>query len=111
MAYTVYKHTFPDGKVYIGITSMKPEKRWNKGKGYRRKKNYRYVQPLMARATLKYDWDDIKHEVLFEGLSKEEAEQKEKELIALYRSNEAEYGYNIESGGGTGVKAKAKTSN
>lgn len=26
--YIVYKHTIPSEKVYIGITSMKPEKRW-----------------------------------------------------------------------------------
>ena len=24
----VYKHTSPSGKVYIGITSNSPEKRW-----------------------------------------------------------------------------------
>lgn len=24
--YTVYKHTFPNGKVYIGITKRAPEK-------------------------------------------------------------------------------------
>lgn len=27
----VYKHTSPVGKVYIGITHQKPEKRWQKG--------------------------------------------------------------------------------
>jgi hypothetical protein len=26
--YTLYKHTAPNGKVYIGITSRKPESRW-----------------------------------------------------------------------------------
>lgn len=36
MGYTVYKHTSPSGKVYIGITKRKPEYRWNKGKGYRK---------------------------------------------------------------------------
>lgn len=29
MNYSVYKHTAPNGKIYIGITSMKPENRWN----------------------------------------------------------------------------------
>lgn len=33
--YIVYKHTFPNGKVYIGITKMSPKQRWgNQGKGY-----------------------------------------------------------------------------
>lgn len=34
-SYTVYKHTSPSGKVYIGITCRKPEYRWNHGKGYK----------------------------------------------------------------------------
>lgn len=97
--YYVYKHTFPNGKVYIGITSLKPEYRWRDGKGYRRKHKGKWVQPLMANAVGKYKWDDIKHEVLFSGLTKEEAEAKEIELIAFYKSNQREFGYNIESGG------------
>lgn len=32
--YCVYKHTTPNGKVYIGITSKNPLKRWNNGIGY-----------------------------------------------------------------------------
>lgn len=99
-SYYVYKHTFPNDKVYIGITSRKPEARWGRdGKGYRRKIKGKWIQPLMARATLKYKWDDIKHEVLFEGLTKEEAEAKEIELIAFYKSDDPEHGYNIEHGG------------
>lgn len=98
--YCVYKHTFPNNKVYIGITSMKPEKRWGRdGKGYRRKQKGRYTQPLMAKATLKYKWDEVIHEILFEGLTKEEAEAKEIELIAFYKSDQKEFGYNIEHGG------------
>lgn len=33
--YTVYKHTTPSGKVYIGITKQKPWQRWNNGNGYK----------------------------------------------------------------------------
>ena len=103
MSYCVYKHTFPNGKVYIGITSKKPEYRWGKnGTAYvRRRKNGEYDQPLIAKAILKYGWDNIEHEVLFDGLAKEEAEQKEIELIAEYKSNQIEYGYNIANGGNT----------
>ena len=100
MSYCVYKHTFPNGKVYIGITCMKPEHRWKKnGKGYLEKKNDNYCQPLMAYAVLKYGWKNVKHEILFENLTKEEAEQKEIELISYYKSNQKEYGYNISNGG------------
>lgn len=31
--YSVYKHTAPNGKVYIGITGKDPEKRWLNGGG------------------------------------------------------------------------------
>ena len=34
--YCVYKHTSPSGKVYVGITKLKPKYRWNNGKGYKR---------------------------------------------------------------------------
>ena len=27
--YKVYIHIFPNNKVYIGITSQKPKRRWN----------------------------------------------------------------------------------
>ena len=89
--YCVYKHKFPNGKVYIGITSQNPLKRWSGGSGYRNQK-------LMYAAILKYGWDNIKHEILFDGLTKEEAEQKEKVLIAKYESSNPVYGYNILDG-------------
>ena len=90
--YKVYKHTFPNSKVYIGITCQEPNDRWLNGKGYRH-------NAYMVNAIQKYGWDNIKHEVLFDNLTKEQAEEKEIELIALFNSNRREYGYNIESGG------------
>lgn len=38
--YTVYKHACPSGKVYIGITSMKPEKRWDNRRGYKSNQHF-----------------------------------------------------------------------
>ena len=90
--YSVYKHTLPNMKVYIGITSQKVQYRWNNGYGYKR-------QPYFMQAIKKYGWDNIKHEILFENLTKEEAEQKEIEMIAFYKSNQKKYGYNIANGG------------
>ena len=90
--YTVYKHTSPSGKVYIGITHLKPEKRWNSGRGY--KGNIHFTNAIN-----KYGWDNFKHEILFENLSKEEACQKEIELIAFYKSNDKKLGYNQSIGG------------
>lgn len=90
--YTVYKHTCPNGKVYIGITQQNIELRWrNSGQGY--------IGQRFYRAILKYGWDNIKHEILFTDLTKEEACQKEIELIIEYRSNNPKYGYNGSLGG------------
>ena len=89
----VYKHTSPSNKVYIGITCREPEKRWGKdGKKYSGNEYF-------TNAINKYGWDNFKHEILFEDLSKEEACQKEIELIAYYRSNEHDFGYNKSTGG------------
>lgn len=93
--YFVYKHTSPNNKVYIGITQMNPEYRWNHGKGYI-KNQYFY------RAIQKYGWDNFEHEILYEGLTKSEACNKEVELIALYDSTNPEAGYNISLGGELG---------
>lgn len=90
--YIVYKHTCPNGKVYIGITSQLPRVRWKYGGGYKHSAHF-YA------AIQKYGWNNIKHEILFENLTKEEAEQKEIALIALYKSTDREYGYNIAEGG------------
>jgi hypothetical protein len=72
--WTVYRHTSPSGKVYIGITSQNVERRWNSGKGYTLCKAF-------YNAILKYGWDNIKHEVLFTNLSEERAKKLEIELI------------------------------
>ena len=90
--YTVYMHKTPSEKVYIGITKQKPVKRWLHGEGYQ-KQSYFY------NAIQKYGWDNIDHIVLCSGLTREQAEEKEKELIELYKSNDREHGYNIENGG------------
>lgn len=99
-SFCVYKHTFPNGKVYIGITSQNPNKRWKNGLGYLIKhKNGEYNQPSMARAIIKYGWENVSHEIICEGLNKKEAESKEIELIAFYKSDNPKFGYNISHGG------------
>lgn len=93
MDYSVYMHVNKtNGKRYIGITSQKPLYRWKNGLGYRSQKRF-------FSAIKSYGWDGFDHYVLRENLSKAEAERTEEELIRKYRSNEEEYGYNIENGG------------
>lgn len=92
--YKVYKHIFPNGKCYIGITGRNNvESRWG------RNGNAYHGQTYIVNAIQKYGWNNIKHEILFDNLTKEEAEHKEIELIALCKSNQKNYGYNIELGG------------
>lgn len=91
MSFLVYKHTNKEnGKVYIGITSQEPKKRWQNGAGYYGTYFYNAIQ--------KYGWDGFEHEILLEGLTKEQAEEIEADLIAKYGSANRENGYNVSLG-------------
>lgn len=93
-AYSVYKHTSPTNKVYIGITNQNPpSKRWKNGEGY-------YHNSYFENAIKKYGWDNFRHDIICTGLSGEEAAAKEIELINKYKSNQKKYGYNLSNGGG-----------
>lgn len=88
--WTVYRHISPSGKVYIGITSRDPKRRWNCGKSYEHCiKFYAAIQ--------KYGWDNIKHEILFTSLSEERAKKLEIELIRHYKW--MSISYNLTDGG------------
>lgn len=89
--YCVYKHTTPNGKVYIGLTGQEPESRWRGGGGY-------YKQ-IFGRVINKYGWDNIKNEILHDDLTHEEACILEVEEIAKHKSTNSRYGYNLTSGG------------
>ena len=90
--YCLYCHTTPSGKRYIGVTSRNPLRRWNGGHGY-------FDSPYFYQAIKKYGWENIKHEIWYEGLSEQEASDLEKELIAAYETNDRGKGYNIDLGG------------
>lgn len=95
--YSVYRHTTPNGKIYIGITNRDPVVRWRNGTGYS-------SSPHFNRAIAKFGWENITHEILLVGLTKEEACAEEKRLIALHNSADRRFGYNCTYGGETGVK-------
>lgn len=90
--YCVYRHISPNGKIYVGITSQKPENRWQAGNGYR-------GNLYFSRAIKKYGWENFKHEIIKENIPEKQAKEIEIELIKKYRSNERKFGYNISSGG------------
>jgi group I intron endonuclease len=91
--YVVYAHTSPSGKRYIGVTRNTLKKRWgNNGQGYKR-------DPAFYNAILKYGWDNIKHEVVAYGLTENEAKAMEIKLIALNKTQDSNFGYNLTPGG------------
>lgn len=89
--YYVYMHISPNGKKYIGIT-QDYLKRWRNGLGYWKNKYF-------YNAIQKYGWDNFEHIIVAENLTQDEAEIMEIELIAKYKSNQREYGYNHAEGG------------
>lgn len=89
--YSVYRHTAPSGKVYVGITKHKNiNRRWLKGLGYKKAGIFRF-------AIEKYGWDNIKHEVLLTNISESEAKYAEKYLIKWYKIHKMSY--NLTDGG------------
>ena len=104
--YTVYMHTTPSNKVYIGITEQKPEQRWRNGNGYKNNEHF-------YRAILKYGWDNIKHEIICQApMSAAQAGAIEKSFIHLYDSTNPDKGYNHSiggEGGALGVHQSAET--
>lgn len=89
--YSVYRHTSPSGKVYIGQTKQKVWVRWlHNGNGYK-------DNPIFWCAIKKYGWENISHEVLLENLTKTEADYAEKYLIKWYKLHKISY--NVTDGG------------
>lgn len=89
--YCVYRHIFPNGKQYIGITKNSTSRRWGCGSGYMSQPVYNAIK--------KYGWDNIQHEIVRNNLSKEEAEILERKLIKHYDLRNKDKGYNCLAGG------------
>lgn len=90
--YSVYMHTSPSGKVYIGITGQDLKQRWRNGRGYIHNQH-------MSNAIEKYGWDNFSHEVIYSGLNEDEAKRIEIELIEQYNATDRRFGYNVREGG------------
>lgn len=71
---------------------MKPEKRWQNGRGYS-------GQQYFKRAIDKYGWDNIDHVVLCSVSSKENADFLERWFIKKYDTTNSDRGYNCSKGG------------
>lgn len=90
--YTVYMHiNKTNNKKYIGITRLNVRDRWQNGNGY--VGNKRFYDDIET-----YGWDGFEHQIIETNLSKMDAAILEADLIKKYRTNEEEYGYNINNG-------------
>lgn len=88
--YKVYKHTFPDGMIYIGMTKHTVQKRIELG----------YQHNLrMKDAMSLIDKRQLKTEIIEDNLTKEEADAAEIKYIAQFNSTDPNVGYNISKGG------------
>lgn len=90
--YSVYKHTVPNGKSYIGVTRRPLKNRFVSGKGYK-------LNPAFYSDILQYGWENIEHAILYECDNKKEAEEKEAEFISTFKTTDERYGYNLRKGG------------
>lgn len=96
--YSVYTHTSPSGKVYVGVSNNPKRRLGTYGAPYLYKtKNGKYGQSCFANAIIKYGWDNFKHEILLKNVSFSEALYAEKYLIRWYKIHNISY--NMSDGG------------
>lgn len=94
-----------NGKIYIGQTTRTFNLRYSgAGVGAERVKRYYETHGSaknehLYNSFIKYGTDKFKVEIVAKCETEEELNKKEKELIALYNSNDYKKGYNIEEGG------------
>ena len=85
----VYIHISPSHKTYVGITHLKPEKRWGK------KGNNYDKSTVFYKAIKKYGWDNFEHKILFHNCSENLAKILEKAYIAYYKKLNLSYNMTI----------------
>ncbi len=88
--YRVYKLTFPDGMIYVGMTKQSIKTRVYSG--YRHNQN-------MCNAIAKYGMSNIQMDTLADNLTVQEADKLEIYYIQKYNSTNPDVGYNISRGG------------
>lgn len=75
----IYKHTCPDGSVYIGQTlSGQAEHRWQGGNSYKGQPFYEAIE--------RFGWSNIKHEIIEDDIPETDVDDRERYYIKLYDS-------------------------
>lgn len=92
----IYKHTFPNGKIYIGLSKQTQIDRFRNGLGYE-------LCPIMFHAIQKYGWKNVITTIVEDNISSLElAQERERFWIQYYNSYinaENSNGYNATLGG------------
>lgn len=88
---SVYRLTFPDGRVYVGQTMQNVEGRWKEGKAYKECGE-------IFDAIVWFGWKNITKEILYSGLSRLQAYYYERKTIEEMRSDEKGKGFNGNKG-------------
>ena len=86
--YTVYMMMFPNSKVYIGYTGVKPERRWRGD----------YALDIND-AFKEFGKENISYFILDENLTLDEAHAQEAYWVEFYDARNFENGYNCLTGG------------
>ena len=92
--YSLYIHTNKiNGKRYVGITKQRPEQRWGiNGSNYKE-------SPHLYSAIEKYGWNNFEHDIIHNGMTRDDACLLEKHYISHFKTQNRDYGYNTFEGG------------
>jgi hypothetical protein len=92
MSWCIYKHTNKiNGKVYIGQTCQKPERRWQNGRGYE-------GSPKFWPAIQEFGWDNFTHEIIETNIDSQLL-ANEREQCWIGQCDSYNNGYNASLGG------------
>lgn len=90
--YKIYKLTLPNGKVYIGQTSLLLSQRWGSSGAHYQKVNSDLYNDIVA-----FGWKNVQKEVIDEADTKEESLALERKYILEHDATNPERGYNIQT--------------
>ena len=87
--YSVYVHTVPNGKRYVGYTSMNPTDVWEDNGSIYETNKQGFFDDIQ-----KYGWEGINHEVIYRKLTRQQALHLKSKLCHIYSTYLPERGYN-----------------
>ena len=99
--FCVYIHETSDGRKYIGMTKQDTDERFHNGEGYVFNKPFYDV-------IKKEGWENIKHTIVCNGLSLQEAAQLEIELIREFDTTNKDKGFNTYIGNSGKIRNRHK---